>query len=591
MKLRILVLARRRRMASMRRIFVISDLHLGGRPDRVDQSGNLVPGFQICNSYKELVSFIDWLTKLGKQSPDEELELVINGDIVDFLAEDDYETELPAQIWTADESEVISKLNRIAERTRQNSKRGVFEALKDFRAAGNRLTLLIGNHDVELSLPAVRRHLYSVLGDDTGTLKFIYDGEAYTVGKVLIEHGNRYDVWNMIDHSALRQERSMRSRKLSVGEEDREERYFIPPSGTHLVIEFMNRIKARYRFIDLLKPETNALIPILIALEPEKWLELERVIKTGSVLKQILSHVNRYFLGKLASPTMPESPGNLGTLGASEEDSAPLHGGESLDSIARRSFESLSLENILRATLQEDAELFPAPEHARTSSVPKEKDFEDDLGELGLLSDDSDEVDQGNLGLSEYIADFWRATKRRLEPFIPGPDSASAYFKQAKEKISEARYKQLHAALRRLNRNDGSFNTGLELDEYKQAAAETATTGDFEAIVYGHTHLPKKLLLTDSPARRWYLNTGTWADVIRLPEELAGNYASAGKELKNFVSALKQNDFSRYVHRYLSFVELVVDLKNDGAVRSAELYSFAGEGKERSAPLTNILQT
>jgi len=44
---------------------------------------------------------------------------------------------------------------------------------------------LIGNHDVELSLPAVRRHLYSLLGDETGTLKFIYDGEAYTVGKVL----------------------------------------------------------------------------------------------------------------------------------------------------------------------------------------------------------------------------------------------------------------------------------------------------------------------------------------------------------------------------------------------------------------------
>ena len=562
----------------MRRIFVISDLHLGGRPDRIDESGNLVTGFQICNSYKEMVGFIDWLAKLAQQTPDEDFELVLNGDIVDFLAEDDYETPLPAQIWTADENEVIAKLDRIAARTREDRERGVFEALKDFHVAGNRLTLLLGNHDVELSLPAVRHHLYAMLGGDSGSLKFIYDGEAYTVGKVLIEHGNRYDGWNMIDHSALRQERSARSRKLPVGEEDREDRYFIPPSGTHLVIEFVNRIKARYRFIDLLKPETNAMIPILIALEPEKWAELDRVIKAGSVVMTILGQFNRYFTDKLETPTMPRTPGNMGVVSSDK----------SLDVMVRRSLESLSLENVLRETLGDDADLFPLPEQPKAPRAMRAIDYE--LGPRRGGSARAKTPEMGNMGLGQWLKNVGRARKKRFEPFVPGLESASAYFHQAADKISELRYKQLHAALRRLNRNDESFNTASELNEYKQAAHETATKGDFEAIVYGHTHLPKKLLLTDAPTKRWYLNTGTWADVIRLPNALVGDYTSAAEELKNFVAALKQNDFSRYMHRYLTFVELVVDLADNGTLQSAELYSYCGDGKERLAPLTSAIK-
>jgi hypothetical protein len=423
-----------------------------------------------------------------------------------------------------------------------------------------------------------------MLGGDDGLLKFIYDGEAYTIGKVLIEHGNRYDVWNMIDHSALRQERSARSRKLPVGEEDREERYFIPPSGTHLVIEFINRIKARYRFVDLLKPETNAVIPILIALEPEKWLELDRAIKAGSVVMTILGQLNRYFTDKLETPTMPRTPGNMGVVSSDK----------SLDYMVTRSLESLSLENVLRHTLGHDAGLFTLPEQLpppEQSTAPRPRravDYEFGPRRGGVARARTPEM--GNMGLGQWLKNVGRVTKKRFEPFLPSLDSASAYFHQAADKISEVRYKQLHAALRRLNRNDQSFSVEFELAEYQQAAHETATKGDFEAIVYGHTHLPKKLLLTDAPTKRWYLNTGTWADVIRLPDALAGDYAGAGEELKNFVAALKQNDFSRYVHRYLTFVELLVAVANDGAVHSAGLHSFCGDGKERSAPLTNAIQ-
>lgn len=127
-----------------------------------------------------------------------------------------------------------------------------------------------------------------------------------------------------------------------------------------------------------------------------------------------------------------------------------------------------------------------------------------------------------------------------------------------------------------------------ELSQYLGAAEATAHKGDFDAVIYGHTHLPKQINVGTESRPRWYLNTGTWCDVIRLPESLAGDFAKAGPELKRFVLALKRNDYAPYVYRYLSFVELLVETANKGAVREANLYSYCGRGRERCPPLTDV---
>lgn len=555
-----------------------------------DASGKLVrSGFQICNAYKELVGFVDWLTALGKETPSEEFELVINGDIVDFLAEDDYGRGVSAaQLWTADEAQVIAKLNQIEARTRAGGKRGVFEALKDFHSAGNWLTLLIGNHDVELSLPAVRRRLLGMLGDESGRLTFVYDGEAYTRGRVLIEHGNRYDGWNMIDHSALRQERSVRSRGLPVEDRERDERYFVPPPGTHLVIQFMNLIKSRYRFVDLLKPETNAVIPILIALEPERWLELDRIVKAGGVSARLLWNIRRYLTDRLQNPTTPEDPGNMG-LARDDAAQAPSEAYDIHD-VLRGTLDEMTLRNVLIGTLEKDElDLFlrcEPPELAPRTVAPEE------VWAMGLTAREEfaagPHEDVGEMGLWEEIKRGAQWLRRRVEPFVPTRASASAYFDRAAKNVSAWRYGQLHSALRRLNRSDHSFDVTRELSQYLGAAEATAHKGDFDAVIYGHTHLPKQINVGTESRPRWYLNTGTWCDVIRLPESLAGDFAKAGPELKRFVLALKRNDYAPYVYRYLSFVELLVETANKGAVREANLYSYCGRGRERCPPLTDV---
>ncbi|MET0623778.1 MAG: metallophosphoesterase, partial [Pyrinomonadaceae bacterium] len=486
----------------MRRLFVISDLHLGGRPDAFDDAGGRVTGFQINNSYAALTEFVDWVGSIARAADSEGVEIVVNGDIVDFLAEDDLDGGPGgARVWAAGEAEACARLDQIALRTRGGGARGVFDALKDFVAAGNRLTLLLGNHDVELSLPRVRARLDALTGGGRGFVRFVYDGEAYTPGRVLIEHGNRYDRWNMLDYSALRQERSMLSRGLAVEEERRQERYFVPPAGTYLVIHFMNRVKARYRFIDLLKPETNAMLPLLLALEPDLRQYLGEVLNASPIVRQYLRH-------GLETAVTTKQPGDL---------SAALD-----DAVEELSLDQLLLETFSEAGHAADAAMFvEAPAVAWKSG---------DLS-VGGGGRAGGRAAAGDLSIGDKLEWFKAQMKDAREWFraragqlADTAESASLLLGVKRAETPEERLRQLHAALRRLNRDDRSFSLDYEEPNYAEAARRTSADGDFDAVLYGHTHLPKKMTLDAGGRRRWYLNTGTWCDVIRLPAEVGSDY-------------------------------------------------------------------
>src|SRR5205085_1009003 len=175
-------------------LFVISDLHLGGAP-----ASDGKPSFQMCSEKgrMRLAEFIGYAASQRKSNQD--VHLVINGDIVDFLAEEEFAA------FTASDSQAKAKLERILTTTE-----GVWKSFESFLGSGAKLTMLLGNHDVELSLPGPRRVLLERLGP--GRMEFIYDNQAFVEGPVLIEHGNRYDSWNVISHDALREVRSALSR-------------------------------------------------------------------------------------------------------------------------------------------------------------------------------------------------------------------------------------------------------------------------------------------------------------------------------------------------------------------------------------------
>jgi predicted phosphodiesterase len=222
----------------------VSDLHLGGETGR-----------QIFAGTDELAALIDSLTGAPAER---RIAFVVNGDFTDFLAEPD------AQAFDPDGA--TRKLARIQS---DPSFKPVFAALRRFVAKPRRLlAIVVGNHDIELVLPDVREALVESLagGDDAarGRIALCLDGVGFLadVGgrSVLCIHGNDVDTWNATDYEHLRRLAQDRQAGLSVEP-------WTPNAGSKMVIEVMNGIKRSLPFVDLLKPETNAVVPILMALD------------------------------------------------------------------------------------------------------------------------------------------------------------------------------------------------------------------------------------------------------------------------------------------------------------------------------------
>ena len=277
------------------RVYVISDLHLGGAPPA--HPGER--GFQLCTQVDALAAFIDQLAA-QPVCPDDRVELVINGDFVDFLAEEGPVAVAGGTPWSPIKDD--PKLARQLLLDIAGRNQSVFAALAALQRRGHTLTLVLGNHDVELAFPAVRAALATLLGvPPSGALRFFHDGEAYRVGDALIEHGNRYDSFNVVDYDALRRVCALQSRGQAVPEELR-----LPaPVGSQLVAELMNPIKRDYPFIDLLKPESTAAVPLLLALEPGMRTHAARL---AALAFKAAQHT-------YVTPARPKRSGDISALG------------------------------------------------------------------------------------------------------------------------------------------------------------------------------------------------------------------------------------------------------------------------------------
>jgi UDP-2,3-diacylglucosamine pyrophosphatase LpxH len=228
-------------------LYVISDLHLGGPPD-----------FQIFKQGRRLASL---LRRLAGEQPDREVALVINGDVIDSLAE-----EIDGYI-------AVDRAEAMMERIYADPAfQPVWDALAEFvRTPRRYLVIGLGNHDIELALPHVELYVRRRLagGDPAaqGRLLFATRGAGFAcqVGpaRVLCTHGNEVDGWNVVDHEALRRLAARLNAGLGFDRAG-----WTPNAGTRFVIDVMNPIKRRNPFIDLLKPEANSVFAVLLTIDP-----------------------------------------------------------------------------------------------------------------------------------------------------------------------------------------------------------------------------------------------------------------------------------------------------------------------------------
>jgi UDP-2,3-diacylglucosamine pyrophosphatase LpxH len=494
-------------MANGREVYLISDLHLGGvQPTSSDPNDR---GFRICTHGQELARFVE---ALAAKPPS--VELIVNGDMVDFLAEDDGGAGWLA--FTGNQAEAVRKLDAIIDRDRS-----LFEAFAGFLARGHRLVLLLGNHDVELSLPAVRQRLAERLGI-TGRqdFLFLYDGEAYRIGRVLIEHGNRYDQFNVVDYDSLRRVRSLLSRNQEIPGHYA----FAAPAGSHIVAEVMNPIKAHYRIIDLLKPENDAMIPILMAIEPGYRKVLTRIAALGL---QARRH-------RVKEPAMPSFAGDI----SAQSSGAPFEEHSFASDISSGVGRRLdALETILHNRL--------GRHHAAPilSAAPQDHGFAEDISARQTIDAARETIDRACGIVRLLLANDHTALQSRLPPLLAAIRSV-----------------QGEAFLAR----DTECYT-----EYLDAARDLAE-GGFDYVIFGHTHAARDVRLQGG-AR--YLNLGTWADLICFPSHiLAGPDAAALDGLRAFVEDMAAGRLSGWTTFTPTYVKMVIG--GDGAVVDAALCDY-----------------
>ncbi|MFO0573182.1 MAG: hypothetical protein U1A78_04220 [Polyangia bacterium] len=533
-------------------VYVISDLHLGGAPGATASDR----GFRICTQGDALAGFIEALAAQPTGPGAPRTELVINGDFVDFLAEKDEPVA-----WTAlkeDPERARLLFERIVERNRP-----VFQALARFIKRGHTLTVLIGNHDIELAFPAVRQALAAALGLGAGApLCFLHDGEAYAVGDALIEHGNRYDGFNAVDFDALRRVRSIQSRGLPVPADRR----LTPPPGSQLVAEVMNPLKQYYPFIDLLKPEAEAAVPLLLALAPGAWRPLAR---TAALVLKSRQH-------KLRSPAMPERTGDiaavdafgpLGGAGGAGLRDGGLAGGELLASRAPAfDFDPMgpppatsdSDEAALRQVLREElgtveAERFLHEIDAGTAPLRRADPFGGgDRGDIAAFVDEAPGASRGLLGT------------------LQGGLAWARLLLISDDALNENRLSALHTALRNFCGPD-VFDPEREPEDSRYlAAAKEMAQGRYRYVVMGHTHLCRSVPL---PGGGRYLNSGTWADLMRMPAAVLTEGDNGRAALRGLVEDLRAQRFASLLWQRPTYARL--ELVGD-RVQAASIEEYSG---------------
>ena len=470
------------------RVLVISDLHLGGAAARDGK-----PAFQICTQRgrASLTRFIRWAAT--QRGGEQDVHLVIAGDIVDFLAE---ERGGGFRAFTADDRLATEKLAAIIGDTVE-----VWRELRAFAESGAALTLMLGNHDLELSFPGPRRLLLKTIGP--GLVDFIYDNQAFTLGKLLVEHGNRYDDWNAVPHDDLREARARASRGEPAD--------FDPLPGSRMVVELVNPTKAKLGFIDLLKPEDAALAPFLALLAPDRFKQVVTTLKNRVRALRV-----RYGTGQ-----QPKDRNYI----ALERAAAPI-------------------------------------------TVAGTGDASDDAL-LALAEEVAAGGDAGMVASAGSFFDRWRAT--------------------VSDSFRERQLDLLHKVLRvSRGAQERAFAVDQEQEKYLAPATESAGRG-YDAIVYGHTHLPKRVPLFGRRTSGGetiergavYLNSGTWADLMAVPRDAlcapeSPEAKGARQRLASFASDLAANRLDAWRRQFPTFVR--IDLDGDGGVREAALEVLGAEG-------------
>ncbi len=255
---------------------IISDLHLG--KGRKTASG-MINALEEFYFEDKLVEFIDFYSS-GKFR-DYEVELIINGDFLNFL-QVDYHGHFLTVIT---EGVALEKLKGIIK-----GQEKVFRALKEFASVPHRsITYIVGNHDQAMLWPQLRAYFNECVAT---SVKF--KNIAYNFDGIHIEHGHMHEAANRLDPKKFFLKKDLPEPIMNL------------PFGSHFFIEFVMKIKQKHPHIDKVRPFNKL---IRWALINETLFTITTFIKLiGFFAKSMLtSHPTKHFPVKRIIQTLLES--------------------------------------------------------------------------------------------------------------------------------------------------------------------------------------------------------------------------------------------------------------------------------------------
>ncbi len=468
---------------------VVSDLHIGADPELDD--------------FYSDAEFADFLAYHAARAP--RVHLVINGDMLDFLQIDPrgarrVERDEGSPLWLS-EDEAVEALEQAVSRHRV-----FFDALSAFaRADGHRVSILRGNHDMEIAMPRVRQRLRALLGDPPA-LAFPEDAIFDEAAGVYIEHGAQYDPVNA-------------SHDLRDPFLDRARRRLEAPVGSVLVKVFWNRVEREFPHVDKIRPMSDSVSSLLVQRPTYLFLRFDYFVDLawGIARSSAAGFLRLLPRGDGPPPTEPADPRALG-----QRLARPGGVGKWASLIVLTFVAYL----VMRGALIWDQ---PGMREARALHL------------LALMFRDF------ALGVGASLGTILVA---RLARHVLRPVAGLALLRTALYRLLVAGaaglffwavvkmfwipivgllvfYVLLDAA-RTVSPAATDEQLGIPQEPEVRAALRLLKHDRVRTVIFGHTHVPLEI---DLPSGRRYLNSGTWVKVVDLR-----NARTAPSELNTYVA-------------------------------------------------------
>jgi len=203
---------------------VISDLHLGKGRVLADGGTNSLEEFYFG---EKLIEFLNYYT--SGHYRDYQVELIINGDFLNFL-QVDFRGHFLSVLTEGVCLEVLKSI--------VDGHKRVFNAMKEFAARpGCEITYVVGNHDMAMLWPGCREYLNQAVGT---SIRF--KNIVYFIDGIHVEHGHMHEAANRMDPRRFFLKKDLAEPILNL------------PFGSLFFVELVLKVKHKYPFVDKIRP-------------------------------------------------------------------------------------------------------------------------------------------------------------------------------------------------------------------------------------------------------------------------------------------------------------------------------------------------